>query len=180
MSTKTQLKKVGNAIAGMTTKVANTFIESASDIANACNEAFNGSLDIEKDDIAAIQDVVAENASWKGTSAESARRSEIKSIVLAYTGLETATRVFKREFGELRREHFVKLARMIPAYVTPTDAALDCCGFFETRGEAGASGRTTEQKLQVHMVGAINNAPAELKAALYRLAKKYSVKIKGQ
>ncbi len=180
MSTRTQLKQISKAITGMTSRVADTFVESAHDIANACRDAFDGSLDIDKADIAVIQDNVTETASWKGTSAESARRSEIKSIVLAYTGLEAATKVFKREFGELRREHFVKLARMIPAYVTPTDAALDCAGFFETRGEKGASGRTPAQKLRVHMVGAINNAPPELKAALYRLAKKYSVKVIGK
>ena len=179
MSTKMQLKQVSNAITGMASRVADTFVQSATDIADACRAAFDGSLDIDKADILAIQDAVAEVASWKGTSAESARRSEIKSIILAYTGLETGVKVFKREFGELRREHFVKLARMIPAYVTPTDAALDCCGFFESRGKEGASGRTPAQKLRVHFTGAINNAGPELKASLYRLAAKHNIKVAG-
>lgn len=179
MATRTLLKRVSNAITGMSTSVADTFIESAHNIANACSEAFEGSLDIDKTDIAVIQDAVAENASWRNTSAEAARRSEIKSIVSAYTGLETASKVFKREFGELRREHFVKLARMIPAYVTPTDAALDTVSFFEDRGKAGASGRTPAQKLRVHMVGAINNCAGnpDLKQALYRLAKKHGIQM---
>ena len=177
MATKTMLKQVSNAITGLTSAVSNTFIQSAHDIAAACAEAFGGSLDIETSDITAIQDVCTETASWKGTSAESARRSEIKSIVYAYTGLEIAAKVFKREFGELRREHFVKLARMIPQYVTPTDAALDTVGFFETRGKAGASNRTPAQKLRVHFVGAINNATGDLKTALYKLARKYEIKV---
>lgn len=177
MATKTMLKQVSNAITGLTSAVSNTFIQSAHDIAAACNEAFGGSLDIEPADIKAIQDACADNAQWKGTSAEGARRSEIKSIVHAYTGLEIAAKAFKREYGELRREHFVKLARMIPQYVTPTDAAMDTATFFEKRGKAGASGRTPVQKLRVHMVGAINNAPADLKEALYKLARKYDIKV---
>ncbi len=177
MATKTMLKYVSTAITGMTSSVSNTFVVVAKDIAHACNEAFNGSLDIEPEDIKVIQDTCAETANWKGTSAEGARRSEIKSIVHAYTGLEIAAKVFKREFGELRREHFVKLARMIPQYVTATDAALDTADFFETRGKEGASGRTPAQKLRVHMVGAINNAPADLKEALYKLARKYDIKV---
>ena len=177
MATKTTLKQVSNAITGLTSAVSNTFIQSAHDIAEACSVAFSGSLDIEGADIKVIQDACEESASWKGTKAAGARRSEIKSIVYAYTGLEVAAKAFKREFGELRREHFVKLARMIPQYVTPTDAALDTVDFFETRGEAGSSGRTTEQKLRVHMVGAINNAPADLKQSLYKLARKYNIKV---
>jgi len=178
MSTKTALKKVSNAITGMTQAVANTFVESASEIANACNEAFNGSLDIAKEDITAIQDYVAESATWKGTSAEGARRSEVKSIVLAYTGLETASKVFKREYGELRREHFVKLARMIPAYVTPTDAALDTVLFFEEKGSKAGKSTTPAQKVSQGLTLAINNADAGLKRALYNLCKKHGVTIK--
>ncbi len=71
----------------------------------------------------------------------------------------------------------MKLARMIPQYVTPTDAAMDTATFFETRGKAGASGRTPAEKLRVHMVGAINNAKPALKEALYKLARKYDIKV---
>lgn len=177
MATKSKLNHVANAITGITSAVSNTFIQSAEDIAEACAKAFGGSLDIEPSDIKTIQDVCAESANWKGTSAEGARRSEIKSIVYAYTGLEVAAKAFKREFGELRREHFVKLARMIPQYVTPTDAALDTVDFFETRGKAGASGRTPAQKLRVHFVGAINNSEGDLKTALYKLARKFEITV---
>jgi hypothetical protein len=178
MSTATQLKKVSNAITGLTSAVSNTFVESAGKIAAACSQAFDGSLDIAPEDIKAIQDNVAEQSVWNGTSSEGARRSEIKSIVLAYTGLESASKTFKREHGELRREHFVKLAREIPQCETPTDAALITASFFETRGKAGASGRTTAQKLQVHMTGAVNNAGPELKRSLYNLCKKHGITVK--
>jgi hypothetical protein len=140
MATKTSLRKVAGAITGLTTAVANTFVEAAADIAGACHDAFGGSTDIPAAEIVAIQNMVAENAPWKGSSSEGARRSEVKSIVLAYPYLETASKVFKREHGELRREHFVKLARMCPEYVSPTDAALDTVSFFEKKGKGGASG----------------------------------------
>lgn len=140
MATKTSLRKVAGAITGLTTAVANTFVEAAHDIAEACQDAFGGSIDIPAAEMVAIQNMVTESATWKGTSAEAARRSEIKSIVRAYPYLETASKVFKREHGELRREHFVKLARMCPEYVSPTDAALDCVSFFEDKGKAKKGG----------------------------------------
>ena len=177
MSTATALKKVSSAITGMTTAISNTFVESARDIAAACNHAFGGSLDIDVADLTVIQDAVEADSTWNGSSSAGARRSEIKSIVLAYTGLETASKVFKREFGELKREHFVKLARMIPEYETPTDAALDCVSFFEDKGSKSAKSQTPAQKLTSGMTMAINNANPALKRALYNLCKKHSITV---
>lgn len=178
MSTATALKKVSNAITGLTNAVSNTFVESAGNIAAACNDAFNGSLDIEADDLKAIQDNVSDASAWKGTSSEGARRSEVKAIVLAYTGLETAAKVFKREFGELRREHFVKIAREIPQCETATDAGLIAADFFQSR-KPGKSA-TPAEKLTAGMTQAINNTGdnAALKRALYNLCKKHSITIK--
>lgn len=178
MATKSALKKVAQAITGLTSAVSNTFVESAHDIANACQAAFDGSIEFEADDILAIQDGVEEQSAWKGSSSAGARRSEVKSIVGAYPWIEPAARAFKREYGELRREHFVKLARMCPQYETPTDAALDCVTFFEDRGSSGAGTRTPAEKLSAGFTMAINNAPAELKQSLYRLARKHNVSVK--
>jgi len=180
MSTATALKKVSNAITGLTSAVSNTFVESASNIAAACHDAFGGSLDIDAADITRVQDNVADSASWKGTSSEGARRSEIKAIMLSYTGLETATKTFRREFGELRREHFVKIAREIPQCETATDAGLIAAEFFETRGKKDSKSQTPAQKLAVGMTQAINNTGdnAALKRALYNLCKKHSITIK--
>jgi hypothetical protein len=180
MSTATQLKKVATAITGLTSAVSNTFVESAGIIAAACHDAFGGSLDIDAADITRIQDNVSDNASWKGTSSEGARRSEVKAIVLAYTGLETAAKTFRREFGELRREHFVKLAREIPQCETPTDAGLLVAEFFETRGSNASKSQTPAQKLAAGMTQAINNVGdnGALKRALYNLCKKHSITIK--
>lgn len=179
MSTITALKKVSNAITGLTSAVSNTFVESASNIAAACRDAFDGSLDIAKDDITAIQNHVAEHSSWKGTSAEGARRSEIKSIVLAYTGLETATKVFKREFGELRREHFIKLAREIPQCETPTDAALIAVDFYETRGsKSKGKSLTQSEKLAAALKQALaNTSGSKMNEALVAFCTKYKIAV---
>ena len=178
MATQTALKKVSGAITGLTTAISNTFVESARDIAAACSQAFGGSLDIDTADLTVIQDAVEADSSWNGSSSAGARRSEIKSIVLAYTGLETASKVFKREFGELKREHFVKLARMIPEYETPTDAALDTVAFFEDKGTKASKSQTPAQKLAAGMTMAINNSDAALKRSLYNLCKKHNITIK--
>lgn len=180
MTTATQVKKISAAITGMESKVADTMVQVAHDIANACQSVFKG-LTPEAADIKAIQDQVADSATWSGSSSEGARRSEIKSIVLAYPYIETAAKVFKREFGELRREHFVKLARMAPQYETPTDAALDTVAFFEERGASkGGKSATPAQKLAAAMSQAIANTGdnAGLKRALYNLCKKHSIKVK--
>lgn len=180
MSTVSALKKVSGAITGLTSAVSNTFVESAHNIAAACNNAFGGSLDIDVADLTTIQDNVEADAQWKGSSSAGARRSEIKAIVLAYTGLETAAKVFKREFGELRREHFVKLAREIPQCETATDAALIAVEFFETRSTSAGKSATPAMKLTAGMTQAINNTGdnAALKRALYNLCKKHSITIK--
>lgn len=178
MSTVASLKKVSGAITGLTSAVSNTFVESAHNIAAACNYAFGGSLDIDVADLTVIQDNVENDSAWKGSSSAGARRSEVKAIVLAYTGLETAAKVFKREFGELRREHFVKLAREIPQCETPTDAALICVEFFETRGSKASKSQTPAQKLSAGMTQAINNADGALKRALYNLCKKHNITVK--
>lgn len=179
MSTISALKKVSNAITGLTNAVSNTFVESAASIAAACHDAFGGSLDIEAGDITAIQDYVADNAAWKGTGSEGARRSEIKAVVLAYTGLETACKVFKREFGELRREHFVKLAREIPQCETATDAALIAVEFYETRGSNKASGgKTQSEKLVAGLKQALNNTKgSKMHDALAIFCEQFKIKV---
>lgn len=178
MSTATQLKKVSNAITGLNTAITNTFVNSAGLIAAACNAAFGGSLDISDADITVIQDNCEDNATWKGKNSAGARRSEIKSIVLAYTGLSTAAKVFKSEFGELKREHFVKVARMIPEYETPTDAALDAALYFETRADKSGNPKTQDEKLVAGLKQALANTKGtKMNAALKAFCKTYKIAV---
>ncbi len=158
MATITSLKKVSAAITGIAVAVSNTFVESAGVIASTCHAAFGGSLDIADADIKAIQDGVADNASWKGSSSEGARRSEVKAIVQAYPWLESACKTFKAQYGELRREHFVKIAREIPQCPDATTAAMYAVEFYQTRDSSkGGAAKTQQEKLVAALKQALKN-----------------------
>jgi len=179
MTTATQVRKVAAAITGIESRVADTMVQVASDIANACTVAFGG-LDPAKDVIKAIVNTVAETASWNGTSSEAARRSEIKAVIVAYPYIASAAKTFKRECGELRREQFIKLARMCPQYETPTDAALDCVGFFEDRANKKGSGAGRKGTIGMGL-GIIKNVQTRaanviaFRKALVLLCKKHGI-----
>lgn len=178
MATKAALKKVSNTITRLTDAVSNTFIEQAHLIAAACSQAFGGSLDIDAADLTAIQDVCEQDSTWNGSTSAGVRRSEIKSIVLAYTGLETGAKVFKREFGELRRNHFLKVARMIPEYETASDAALDSVLFFEERDAKANDPKTSAEKLAAALKQALANTKgSKMNIDLKAFIKKYKIVI---
>ena len=160
MATATQLKKVGNAITGIASAVSNTFVESALAIAEAGMDAWHGSVEIPDAELTTVVNQVTDNATWKGTKAELTRQGEVKAICRAYNMIGKAAPVFKREYGELRREHFVKLARMCPEYATPTDAALDCADYFQTRDVKKGKGKKVkpEKAIASHLEKAIDLA----------------------
>lgn len=179
MTTKTALRKVASAITGLQNAVSNTFAEQAHNITEAARLAFGqANWEIPKPELNAVVDMVAEASPWAGTSSEAARRSEVTTVVKAYPFLDTACDVFKREFGELRREHLVKIARLCPQSETARDAGLLAVEFFTARKKPGKSA-TPAEKLASGMTQAINNAgdPA-LKQALYRLCRKYNISVK--
>jgi hypothetical protein len=181
MATATQLKHVSKAITDIAVAVSNTFVDQAKAIADAGFEAFKGNAPT-KEEVTTVVNTVTESASWKGSKSEAARQSEVRSIVNAYQYIGKAAPVFKREYGELRREHFVKLARMCPAYETPTDAALDTVTFFEKRdSKTGGKKAKPADKLRANMVGAVNAATdagnASLAQSLRNLAKKHGIKL---
>ena len=157
MATQSALKKVAAAITNMTAAVSNTFVESAKSIAAECFNAFDGSLDIEPSDIKSIQDAVQAEATWRKSKWAESRRSEVKSIVLAYLWLEPAAKVFKKQYGELRREHFVKIARFCcdPEMPDATTAAMYGVEYFQKR-DAGKGGKGTPANLGM-AIGIIKN-----------------------
>lgn len=184
MATMTALKKVSGAISGIASAVSQTFVEQAHAIAQAGHEAWGGNVDIPAEEITTVVNQVTDNATWKGSRAELTRQGEVKAIIKAYNMIETAAQVFKREYGELRREHFVKLARMCPEYATPTDAGLDCADYFQTRDAKKGKGKSVkpEDKLATALTQAINAAREckndALANSLTNLARKHEVKVK--
>lgn len=139
MTTATQVRKVASAISGIESRVADTMVQVAADIASTCREVFGG-LEPAKDVLAAIVNTVAETASWSGTKSEDARKSELRAVIKAYPDIGVAAKCFRKEYGELRREHFIKLARMLPGQETPQLAAWNCAAWFEDRADNKGSG----------------------------------------
>jgi hypothetical protein len=145
MATQSALKKVANAITGLSAAVSNTFAEQAHAISSTCRDAFGSvNWDIDKQELAHVVDAVTDASPWAGTASESARRSEVTTVVKSYPFLGKACDVFKKEFGELRREHLVKIARICPTAETAMDAGMLAVEFFETRekNKGGATGKT--------------------------------------
>lgn len=183
MATKTALKKVAQAVTGLGVAVSNTFAEQAHAITNAAREAFgNVNWEIDGAELDNVCETVRESAPWKGTGSEAARMSETRAIVKAYPFLATAADVFKREYGELRREHLVKVARICPTAETATDAGQLAVEFFEARDKNRGAGKgaTSGDKLAAAMAQAINNCGdnASLKRSLYSLCKKHGINVK--
>ena len=182
MTTMTALKKVATAVSGIGNAVSNTFAEQAKNLTDVGREAFgNACWEIPKDELDKIADLVAENSTWKGTSSEAARRSEVTTVVKAYPFLGTASAAFKREYGELRREHLVKIARLCPDSATATDAAGRAIEFFETRAKKRGKSKSKKpaDTLASSMEHAIDAATeignASLAKSLRTLAKKHGI-----
>lgn len=156
MSTMQQLKKVASTITGLGNAVSNTFASQAHEITSACQQVFGReNWDIDKADITTVVNTVEESAPWKGTSSAAARRSEVTAIIKGYPHLAKACDAFKREFGELRREHLVKIARIAPTSASPADTAGLAVEFFETRDKQRGKGAGAKPKTITELVSGI-------------------------
>lgn len=110
------IKSVVTSIRKLDTQTAITMQEMVMGLVNACTATFGGD-DMTPEQIAEVQDAVTSDAPWKGTSAEGARRSEIKACLIAYPYyFGEACSLFRREFGELRRNHVLMIARQVPKH----------------------------------------------------------------
>lgn len=158
MATKSMLHRVAQAVTGLSSAVSNTFAEQAVAISEAARAAFGSTCwDIPKLELDTIVSDVREASPWKGSSAEAARESEVRAIVKAYPFLGSACGVFKREYGELRREHVVKVARLCPQSETAQDAGLLAVEFYEARDKK--TGSKGGHKATIGMgLGIIKNA----------------------
>jgi hypothetical protein len=156
MSTMQQLKKIAASITGLGNAVSNTFAESAHEITSACQEVFGReNWDIDKADITTVVNTVAEAAPWKGTTSETARKSEVIAIIKGYPHLAKACQDFRRTYGELRREHLVKIARIAPTSASAADTAGLAVEFFETRDKSRGKGATPKAKSITELVSGI-------------------------
>ena len=169
MATMTALKKVGAAVVGIATGVTDTFVNQALEIANAGKDAWGGSLDIPETDVTTVVNYVTENSTWGkyvGSRKEnerkilSTRQKEVRDIIAAYNWISPASKVFKGEYGELRREHFMRIAREIPKCPDAESAAMYAVEYFQDRDAKRGKGKNVapEKALDTHLEKAIDLA----------------------
>lgn len=179
MTTATQVRRVAAAISGMESRVADTMVEVAADIASTCKDVFGG-LEPAKAVITAIVNTVAETASWADTKSEDSRKSELRAVIKSYPDIGIAAKCFRKEFGELRREHFIKLARMLPGQETPQLCAWNAAAFFEDRADnkGSAGGRAATFGMGIGIIKKVKTRkPNEIafRKALATLCDKHNI-----
>ena len=116
------IKAVVSSIRKLDSQVAVTMSEMVRGLVASCTTTFGGD-DMTPEQITSVQDACTADAKWKGTSAEGARRSEIKACLIAYPYyFGEACDAFRKEFGELRRSHVLMIARQVPKHESWRDA----------------------------------------------------------
>ena len=110
-------------------------------LVDACYATFDGA-DIEKEQQDDILTRVENDASWKGTSSAGARQSEWRSCLIAYPYyFAEACKEFKKAYGELRRNHMLKIARAVVKHENWRDAVTTVVKSLKAKA-AGSGGRT--------------------------------------
>ena len=181
MAATTDIKRVAKVIADVNRTMSDTFCEQAKKITRVCSDVFGrAQWLLPREDIDAVIDAAAEESSWRGTSSEAARRSEIAAVIRAYPYLGAACKHYQRETGELRREHMLKIARLCPQCETAQDAALLAVDFF-------AGKKSSRKKLALPGDKIVRGLTMAIKAcdddavvqAIYRLCETHGIKISG-
>jgi len=132
------IKTVVSSIRKLDSQVAITMSEMVMGLVNACTTTYGGD-DMTDVEIKAVQDAVTKDASWKGSSAEGARRSEIKACLLAYPYyFGEACDLFRKQFGELRRSHVLMLARQVRKHESWKDAVTTVVKSLKSKASKGA------------------------------------------
>lgn len=108
------IKPIVTAIGSFEKTVSQTVVDAARNIADRVWNVF-GDADISDEQMSGLLDAIAENATWKGTSSEAARRSEWKAFVTAVPYyLPEAINYYQKEFGGFTRVIMFRLARALP------------------------------------------------------------------
>ena len=156
MATAKQLANCVKALLGIETAVADTFVSQTEIITNTLTETHGaGNWEIEKTDIEAMIDGVAEKATWSGTSSERARKTDYRAIIRGYPFLKDACKTFRDTYyngtdregekGPLGREHVLKIARLAPDSADADTAATLAIDHFIARDKAAGNGAASQQ-----------------------------------
>ena len=107
-------------------------------LVDACYDTYNGD-EIDKAQQDDILSKIENDASWKGTASAGARVSEYRACLIAYPYyLADACKLFRTQFGELRRGHMLKLAREVMKHENWRDAVTTVVKSFKAKASAGA------------------------------------------
>lgn len=116
------MRRIVKAFTSFENAVSQTMQQQVIALVDACTAEYAGD-DVPKADVLAIQDAVASDSKWKGSSSEGVRRSEIKACLTAYPYyFGEACTAFRKDFGELRRNHMLAVARELPKHEEWRDA----------------------------------------------------------
>ena len=112
-------------------------------LVDACYDTYNGK-DIDKAQQDDILSKIENDASWKGSASAGARVSEYRACLIAYPYyLAEACKWFRKEFGELRRVHMLKLAREVVKHESWKDAVTTVVKAFKAKKSTGTGRAAT-------------------------------------
>ena len=100
-----------------------------------CYNTFDGD-DIPKDQQDDILTRVAKDSTWGDTDAEGARKSEWRACLIAYPYyFAEACKLFRKEHGELRRAHMLKIARAVVKHESYREAVTTVVKSLAAKGK---------------------------------------------
>ena len=131
------IKSVVNSIRKLDSQVAVTMQEMVMGLVASCTATYGGD-DMTPIEILEVQNACTKDAKWKGTSAEAARRSEIKACLIAYPYyFGEACAMFRKQYGELRRTHVLMLARQVPKHESFKSAVTTVVKALKSKAKKG-------------------------------------------
>ena len=162
MATQKQLASCVSVLVGMESAVADTFVAQAHKITTTLGQVFGSTnWELPKDDVEAMIDGITDNATWKGTSAERARKSEYRAIIKGYPFLSAGADYFRENYGTFGKEHLLKIARLAPECEAADDAAQFAVEAFQAKDKAKGTGNAATQ--QDKLIAGLKQALANTK-----------------
>ena len=187
MATQKQITQCVNAVCGLETAVADTFVSQSKAITETYAPIFGpANWELDPEVVEKIVAGVAEKSTWKGTGSERQRKSELRAVIRGYPFLKAGAAYFRRVYGTYGKEHLMKIARLAPECETAEDAAQFAVDHFMAKDKAEGKGAATQKdKLIAGLKQARNNCSgsamlADLDAFLakYKLAKAVGTTVK--
>lgn len=178
MTTQKQIATCVAVLSGLETAVSETFTKQSNTISATLTNVFGTeNWELEKETVESMIDGIAEVATWKGTSAERARKSEYRAIIKGYPFLGAGADYFRENYGTFGKEHLLKIARLAPECETAEDAAQFAVEAFQAKDKAKPnSPKSQKEKLVEGLKQALKNTTGSaMQSDLQALVRKYKL-----